>query len=346
MPIDPRELRPNANAPYELITSDRKCGRCGYSLKGLPSNGRCPECGKPIAGSKRGHRRFSDNLSDAPLYYLKALAWGTGLLAVSWVGMSVSFNVASRWAALPGAVAAGVFAVAWWTGVYIVTARRPFNENTLPDKVLESGWFRVFNRTVNLVWLLAAGALVAFLKHPAIALLWIAFLGKALGMIALAPLGVHLSSLAFWASDTSLGERFRVLAWILTPAGLLVLLGTVGLQFPPASAPGWLQAIGGLLYVGSVWAWMFRLVATAVFVFSLYQLAHEALWAVKNNQTASDVAVRLARRDEEHAREIAERSRVAGMLQQSGPAAVINPPKSTYGVNVVKPASGGAYDLE
>src|SRR4051812_23886211 len=35
------------------------CEQCGYVLDGLPTNGNCPECGKPIAESAAGLRRPS-----------------------------------------------------------------------------------------------------------------------------------------------------------------------------------------------------------------------------------------------------------------------------------------------
>ena len=31
--------------------SDILCEGCGYTLNGLPEDGRCPECGKPVAES-------------------------------------------------------------------------------------------------------------------------------------------------------------------------------------------------------------------------------------------------------------------------------------------------------
>ncbi len=35
-------------------TIDAPCVHCGYDLRGLPANGRCPECGTAIARSIRG----------------------------------------------------------------------------------------------------------------------------------------------------------------------------------------------------------------------------------------------------------------------------------------------------
>jgi hypothetical protein len=39
--------------------SDILCEACGYILSGLPETGNCPECGRPIAQSRGGHRRLS-----------------------------------------------------------------------------------------------------------------------------------------------------------------------------------------------------------------------------------------------------------------------------------------------
>jgi len=44
-------------APRVPESNDVLCERCGYVLNGLPDDGRCPECGKPIAESA-GHNRL------------------------------------------------------------------------------------------------------------------------------------------------------------------------------------------------------------------------------------------------------------------------------------------------
>jgi ribosomal protein S27AE len=37
-----------------VIIADTTCRRCGYNLRGLSRDGRCPECGTPIGLSTHG----------------------------------------------------------------------------------------------------------------------------------------------------------------------------------------------------------------------------------------------------------------------------------------------------
>lgn len=47
--------------PSGIVTSDLTCRKCGYNLRGLSINGRCPECGSPVGLSAQGNLiRFSD----------------------------------------------------------------------------------------------------------------------------------------------------------------------------------------------------------------------------------------------------------------------------------------------
>jgi hypothetical protein len=43
-------------APIVPAESDILCEGCGYTLNGLPEDGRCPECGKPVAESRDAAR--------------------------------------------------------------------------------------------------------------------------------------------------------------------------------------------------------------------------------------------------------------------------------------------------
>ena len=52
----------------DVITADVACVRCGYSLKGRPNQGRCPECGTSVRSSTSplrlfvGRRRWHDHV--------------------------------------------------------------------------------------------------------------------------------------------------------------------------------------------------------------------------------------------------------------------------------------------
>jgi ssDNA-binding Zn-finger/Zn-ribbon topoisomerase 1 len=290
MPIDPRELRRSKNAPVDLITTDRLCGRCRYNLKGLPSNGNCPECGRPIA-ARSGKRTFTDNLADAPMFYLKTLAVGMVLLAVFSVLTTAAFNYLHHERTILLAAIAGGLSVAWWVGVFIVTSQRVRGDNTLFDEVLDSPKWRMVNRLLQLVWPLAAVAWAGAITFaaPIDAAMGYAAIGlEAIGLFALVPLCVHLSALAFWAGDTSVGERLRYIAWFMVVLGVLILVGRF--------AGPHLGLAGKLFMILAIWSMLGMAAVNLYFLWSLLQLAHAALWAVKNNATAAEVAVRVQAR--------------------------------------------------
>lgn len=72
------------------IVLDRNvaCVRCSYNLRGLPTNGKCPECSEPIANSTRGFvpRRFSKQ-------YLASMRLGLTMVLIG-VPVHVLFSAA------------------------------------------------------------------------------------------------------------------------------------------------------------------------------------------------------------------------------------------------------------
>lgn len=68
-----------------FVGTDRPCRGCSYSLRGLPRDGRCPECGAPVRDSLRGFF-----LAYADPDYLETIRSG-----LSWVlaGIIVTFIV-------------------------------------------------------------------------------------------------------------------------------------------------------------------------------------------------------------------------------------------------------------
>ena len=58
------------NAAIIPDDADLLCESCGYTLKGLPLDGHCPECGKPIGESTGTHRRppLWEQSADYPIF--------------------------------------------------------------------------------------------------------------------------------------------------------------------------------------------------------------------------------------------------------------------------------------
>ncbi len=66
-----------ASAP--MIDAPLSCVRCDYDLRGLPIEGRCPECGVPVEVSQRERRR----LADAAVPYVNTLYAGAWLVVIA-----------------------------------------------------------------------------------------------------------------------------------------------------------------------------------------------------------------------------------------------------------------------
>lgn len=63
-----------AEVPVSTVADDLACVHCGYNLRGLAYDHRCPECAKPVAGSLRG-----DVLKHADPDWLAKVRFGCGL---------------------------------------------------------------------------------------------------------------------------------------------------------------------------------------------------------------------------------------------------------------------------
>ncbi|MEX2218868.1 MAG: hypothetical protein WD749_08915 [Phycisphaerales bacterium] len=293
MPIDPRELRPTKRTFVDIVDTDRPCGRCGYSLRGLPTNGKCPECGLPIGHrARKGARRFADNLTDAPLMYLKTLAWGAGLLAVCSVVAAVGLSVLVRTGSPVAAAVAGAASIGWWTGVFICTAQRPIDVGTLRDVFLESVPLRWTNRVLQSAWPAAAVAYFAATRAPAPmdeVFGWAGLMLQIIALIGLIPLSVQLSSLGDWAGDTGLADRFRLAASLLAIFGVVAVASAIVRKAE-------LEGIWLAVRIAGIWAWLGMVCVELLFLFCLYQLANISVWAIRNSVTAHEVATRIAAR--------------------------------------------------
>lgn len=347
-PIDPRELKKSGRTYVDVIETDRLCGKCRYNLRGLPTNGRCPECGHPIRGGGRsGHRRFSDNLAEAPLFYLKSLAVGAWMVALGGVGTAVMLKLAEVYQRQDCAIAAGFTAVLWWTGVFIVTGPRAFGDNTLRDEALDGPHLRWINRVANLALIGVAAAWVLAFRAPFGSRLeeYAQVGARVLSLVGVAgfvTLGLQMASMADWAGDSHLAERFRTTAWIMG-AGIVLTL----FSFVTRAVPGLLSGLVGWFALAIT---IVAGIAQLYFAWALIQLAGMATWAIHNNVTAGASERRLMTARERREQEMAERTAIAIALQDAGPPPTLGADgraQTAFESNRLEQHGGGnPYDVE
>ena len=290
MPVPQEQL----SSVYREVEGHRPCHKCGYDLQGLSESASCPECGSPI----RVHRstsRFADNLTDAPLSYLKALMLGFTLMSVSilvtaLVAAYLSFQMWGAPLAPPAMLHALTLAAAfaWLPGVWIATSKRDVGEHTSHDPLLDSSNLRLAIRLLQIsapaAAVLVTGAAYVPNTIASQVLVGAGAVAGAVSLLSMVPLCVYLSSLADWAGDSGVGERLRGAAWSLAIFGPI----TVGSMA--------LRPVAGSFTVFARWGAIFVLLGTLLFVFSVLQLAGLSQWAIRNHISGAERDSRLAER--------------------------------------------------
>lgn len=298
-----------SGGPPPTVT-DRKCRKCGYSLKGLPASGVCPECGTPFAAARVG--RFCDNLTDAPIEYLCTLRGGLLMLglAVAVLVLGLVATLFLGFGALAGASL--IVSVLWMIGVWVAVTPRPDDDGFAPDPLLDSRPLTQACRAIHAAPILAAlllGAAVASFSTPPMSTTTQMLLGAAGGAFVLAalgliPLGIYLSAVSDWAGADTLGAQFRVAVFMLIAATVMA----VGAGMVSVVSPGFRSGIAGL---ATMWAAIILVLAALFFLLLLVRLINAAHWAVLNAHNAMDTEARIAERRKMEAIRLTEPQRTA-----------------------------------
>lgn len=313
--------------PGQVIGTDRPCIRCGYNLRGLETNGACPECGTAITQAKKSVR-LADNLTDAPLGYIRLMAVGLGLQAG--LVLLIGFLTIFRGLGMPGEILKIVAAIGWAGSAWIVTAKRPRTERIVADEILDSAKIRLIARVTQSVGVLAAfvGFGAWYFNSPIVAAVGgVLMLGALFGLV---PLGVYLSALADWAGDTNIGTRLRGSVWCIAVCGTVMVALVLVLQLPVPFALllAMVVTISGILVAGGL----------IIFGFSVLQLAMAAGWAIQNAVQAREREIRLAEKRRRRAMRDAARAHAADAAM----AATAPPPPEAYADDPsVIPLAGG-----
>jgi len=292
----------------DVILDDRACGKCGYSLKGLKTTERCPECGTPIPIKKAS----VGSMTEAPVPYLEQLAMHAALLCSCGLGvlfLSIGFipwvKSLGVLVGLLAITAAAAFGFGY--GVHGVTRPRQFGSPTSVNPLEEWRTLRTVCRSTQWLWgvtfvfLFAAGTVqlgavaMAAKMAPAggpapvipvqpLALVLagtggVTAIGAFGGLIALA---IYLALLADWANDISLAMRLRLAPFMLllsVPVG--TLLGFLVLLWRPTARVVFMVPL--YVIVGGAFLICLGMVVVPVIQFSLM-----CSWAKRNVDATLD----------------------------------------------------------
>ena len=109
-------MDPSLQPPVRVVETEIACTRCGYSLRGLATTGRCPECGWSVEASLQGGL-----LRFAGPEYLASLVLGARIVIFT--------NIANLAAGLllTGAAIVAIFAMGGFTAVSYTHLTLPTN---------------------------------------------------------------------------------------------------------------------------------------------------------------------------------------------------------------------------
>ncbi|HRQ71552.1 MAG TPA: hypothetical protein PLU35_00825 [Phycisphaerales bacterium] len=296
-PVDPSMLRSVEGVGVgRPVEGGRACAKCGYDLRGLFVGGVCPECGTIIgrAGSKAAVR---DSLTLAPMPYLRQLAAACAGLAVLGPLNGVALFVAGASRVAEMEVVLAIVGAAWAVAVWRGTRPKPHRAGVTEPPEKEMAGVRRAARLTQCAWptaavLKALAATMAGAGAPTAAvlpLLIVAGLLTLAGFAGFVPLSVWLADLADWAMDTGLGNRLRVVAWMIAFGGGVATVAWSGAAI--AAATGGVVGPFGLV---GYFATIAVLAALILFMVSLIQLFNMARWATTNASASLEHSLRVA----------------------------------------------------
>jgi hypothetical protein len=221
--------------------STTPCLRCGYNLRGLRDDGRCPECGLAVARSAVS----GDDLGHAPPGWLASLAWGARIVCFTMAFMilwgrliaPLLLPTSLEWDVVMSAPLAAAFAA----GVWLLSRPQPRFGASGP------AWR----------WSLRAAALSPLLQTAFgyyVYVVWGRVRGPDAVMWTLVPLPLllllHLRRLALGALNRSLSEHCAIVG--VGGSVCLAVLMTMMFRRPPAIVEVLASAGVMLFYVWGV----------------------------------------------------------------------------------------------
>ncbi len=280
----------------EMFVGDVSCAECGYSLRGLPISGKCPECGMLKVGAVGASRsrlgdpeKFGKPLIEAPEWYLRLLQLAFLLMTVAWVATPVSMVFV--WMGLSlGVVPANVLSILfmsfWSAGVMITLLDRPLcvRGKINGEPITEVPRLRLMVALAQIPFVLVPvfAYVLTVVANPGLfqVLLTLCLVGAIAGYI---PTMVYFAQLADWAHDDELSGKLRANGWLvgISLFGLLSLYAAIELQGVIPIIP----FIAGLFWLLIVVVFILSMVLIAISTVRLWSMSH---WLLVNRRSLAD----------------------------------------------------------
>lgn len=221
------------------IAHDHQCKRCGYNLRTLREDGRCPECGTPVGLSIRGDLlRFADpDWGESVAKGLKIILW--------MILVSIVINLASTWLfpgkSVVGAILGLLTGMVSFYGVWLMTTPDPSGIGEDPNLTA-----RKVVRISLVVGLAGSGAALVGTATGGIPTTAVSTsvavagaLAALVNLVGEFATFIFYEKLAMRIPDVAIADRARFLKWAFTIALAIVVLGA-GLFFVTSlsTAPG------------------------------------------------------------------------------------------------------------
>jgi len=269
------------------IEEDRSCVQCGYNLRGLTTDARCPECGIPIT---RKSSRNAVDFCDLPPSTIRKFSLGFYFAAATLTGI-LFLLIGGRFISWSAEVYAGTITLLsflWFFAVWSMTAPldipadqrwgRPWELKLRPwARWLQLGWFV----HMSIMWLYIAVQPSGSALNALAAVNLVAQLAGVAGIVMLCLL---LANLASWVND-DFAERCFNFAF----GGVVILSPVLFILTPLLVA-----SIGPIIFFFAILLWLVWLGSLGAFPLGMWSLARSMSWAVYHSKDRINKSRELA----------------------------------------------------